>query len=180
MIHLAPTERVEMTLHKHWFILLERFVGLFFIYITPLVIWKVLETGAIPGIAVDPILFSRVHPAAVALVASGWSLIVWMKFFAFWIDHYLDTWILTNEKLIDVEQKSFFHREIATLRLAHIQDVSITTSGVFATLLGFGTIVVQTAAETPEFTMHGIAHPEHAKERILALIDRATRGSTTS
>lgn len=180
MIHLSPTERVEFTLRKHWFILLERFVGLFFIYIAPLVLLKVLGAGAIPGVAVNVDLLSRVHPAAVTLAAAGWSLVVWMKFFAFWIDHYLDVWILTNEKLIDVEQKSFFHREIATLKIAHIQDVNIQTSGVFATLLGFGTITVQTAAETPEFTMRNIAHPEHAKERILTLMDRAERGSTTA
>ncbi len=175
MIHLTPHERIEFVLKKHWFILVERFVGLFFIYISPLILWKILSTGAIPGIAVNADLIGHVPAPAVALVASGWSLVVLMKFFAFWIDHHLDLWIITNERLIDVEQKSFFHRDIATLKLGHIQDVNIETAGVFATLLGFGAIRVQTAAETPEFTLTNVAHPEHAKERLLALIDSAPK-----
>ncbi len=176
MIHLTANERIEFVLRKHWFILAERFVGLFFVYVAPLILWKVLSAGSIPGIPVNVELLSRISPAAVSFVASGWSLIVLMKFFSFWIDHHLDTWIVTNERLIDVEQKGFFHRDIATLRLRDIQDVNIETAGIFATLLGFGTIRVQTAAETPEFVLTNVAHPEHAKGRLLVLVDAARDG----
>ncbi len=86
--------------------------------------------------------------------------------FVVWMNYYLDIWILTNKRLIDVNQKSLFHRDIASLRLESIQDIKIEIIGIIHTFLKIGNIHVQTAATSNEFTMMGIQYPEIAKETI--------------
>jgi uncharacterized membrane protein YdbT with pleckstrin-like domain len=94
-----------------------------------------------------------------------------MKLFAVWTDYYLDIWIVTNRKLVSIDQIGLFNREISTLRMERIQDVTFSINGIVATLLNFGDIHVQTAAEEREFVMRGIAHPDRVKRLILTHID---------
>ncbi len=82
-------------------------------------------------------------------------------------------WVITNKRLIDVEQFGFFHREVSTLRMEQIQDITVETRGIVATLLNFGNIHVQSAAESREFTIRGIPNPKKIKELIFKQHDRA-------
>ncbi|MEX2209634.1 MAG: hypothetical protein WD603_00925 [Patescibacteria group bacterium] len=77
-----------------------------------------------------------------------------------WISWWGDVYILTNYRIIDVEQRGFFHRKFAEATLGKIQDVSHEVSGVFATLFNFGTVLVQTAGSLPNIDLNDIAKPQ--------------------
>ncbi len=86
--------------------------------------------------------------------------------FLMWMDYYLDMWIITNERIIDVEQRGLFNRHIAEIPLQHVQDVTIEVRGIIETFLKFGTIRIQTAGER-EFRIEFVPNLYEAKDLIL-------------
>ena len=101
-----------------------------------------------------------------------------MRVAGVWTDYYLDVWMVTDKRVIDIEQKGFFHRQTSVFRIERIQDVTVETHGIVATLLNFGDIHVQTAGEGQEFIMRGIANPKYVRRVILRQQDRVTNTET--
>ncbi len=77
-----------------------------------------------------------------------------------WVSWWGDVYILTNYRIIDVEQRGFFHRKFSEATLGKIQDISHEVSGVFATVFDFGTVLVQTAGSLPNIGLNDIAKPQ--------------------
>ena len=165
MFNLHKNETVLLSRRKHWFILFGELSGISLLAMTPFVLYPFL-TGYEFFIGSYSITIYLTGVWATFL-GSAWLLIFWMRGMGIWTDYYLDIWIITNKRIVDNEQKGFFHRETSILRLEKIQDVTIETQGIIPTLLNFGDIHVQTAGEEQEFIMHGIASPKRVREIIV-------------
>jgi len=172
MIKLKPGEEIVRKVRKHWFVLLERLVILFFIFLAPFILYAFIS-GIEVQFGQEKMIILELNTALFIFISAAWSLFIWMKCIAIWTNYYLDMWVITNKRLIDIEQHGFFHREISTLRMEQIQDITIETRGIVATLLNFGHIHVQSAAESREFTIRGIPNPQKIKELIFKQHDRA-------
>ena len=61
-----------------------------------------------------------------------------------------------------------FHRAVADLGLAQIQSVNYDVSGIEETLLGFGTINMQTYVG--DLVIHDVHHPARVQKRILGIL----------
>lgn len=166
MIKLKPGEQVKIKVRKHVFILFEHVAVLGIIFIAPFLLFIFITSDTISA-GVSETIFTAITPALFIFIGAAWSLFIWMKLAAIWTDYHLDMWVVTDSRVIDVEQKGFFHREIATLQVEQIQDVTVEIKGIFSTILNFGTIRVQTAAASREFTIRGIPNPKRVKEIIL-------------
>jgi membrane protein YdbS with pleckstrin-like domain len=83
----------------------------------------------------------------------------------------LDLFIVTNERIVDITQVSLLERKIADTPLEKIQDVAASSKGFLPTILNFGSITVQTAGKTAEFTMNLIPDPFGKSKKILELIN---------
>lgn len=166
MIKLKQGEKVKMKIRKHWFVLFERVVILVFIFIAPFILY-VFVAGKVTSIGANQTIFLSLTPSLFVFLIATWSLLIWMKLASIWTDYYLDMWIVTNRRIVDIEQKGFFNREVSTLPIERIQDVTIEVKGVVATVLNFGNIHVQTAGESREFSIRGIPDPRNTKEIIL-------------
>ena len=118
-------------------------------------------------------IYARPTLPIIIFAISIWTLIAWIKLFTIWTDYYLDVWFITNKRIIDIEQKGFFRREISTFRMERIQDITIEIKGILQTFLDFGDIHVQTAGESQEFIIRGIGHPKQIKEIIMYQSDIA-------
>lgn len=104
----------------------------------------------------------------------GSSIFLWVYLIALWLgffieltDFLLDSWILTNERLIDIEQLSMFSRRVSTLALDRVQDITVEESGIINTFLGIGTVYIQTAGQEREFKIPGAKYPSKVKELIV-------------
>ena len=95
-----------------------------------------------------------------------WILLLWMFVFVEWTDYYLDVWYVTNKRIVDVEQKGVFYREVSSLHYGKIQDITVETRGIIPTFLGFGDIHVQTAGEDREIILKMAARPDDVKRII--------------
>ncbi len=91
---------------------------------------------------------------------------LWLIGFYSWTNYYLDLWILTDKRLVSVDQKGFFSREVSSIRLDKIQDINIETHGLLDTVLGIGIIKVQSAGTDREFIMYGMRNPTEVKDII--------------
>lgn len=85
------------------------------------------------------------------------------------VDFYLDVYIITDRRIVDISQNGFFKRSISELNLRQIQDVNAKVNGLFSTLLHFGDVHIQTAGETPNFVFQSIPHPYEISKKILDL-----------
>lgn len=145
MLFMQDNEKILLVVHKHWFTLARIGIIFFILLLIPPAVLTVLPYAAQ---TLDPAI---VEPLT-DLALSVYILVLLVFLFLFWMQYYLNMWIVTTRRIIDVQQKGLFSREIAEIPLSHVQDVTIDVSGIFQTFLKFGTIRVQTAGER-EFAM---------------------------
>ena len=101
-------------------------------------------------------------------------LFIWIYGFVIWFDYYLDIWIITTHRIVNVEQKGLFSRQVSELKFNQIQDVSTDVKGFFPTILNFGDITVQTAAEQSRFLFRSVGDPYKIKSEIMTLQKKRT------
>jgi len=82
---------------------------------------------------------------------------------------YYNAFVITKQRIIDIDQRGFFERVVSEAPLEKIQDVSYRIKGIFQTLLRYGSVRVQTAGATAELELHNIKDPEKIQELIANL-----------
>jgi membrane protein YdbS with pleckstrin-like domain len=103
---------------------------------------------------------------------SLFALVLWMRFFALWSDHWLDVWIITSERVIDIEQMGFFKRSVASFPLDRIQDVTHIVHGFIPTLFHYGDVKIQTASITQHLIMAQVPYPDRVKQILTEASER--------
>jgi hypothetical protein len=155
-----PGERIISEKRRHWFFLAVRLAVVVLLAIIPLVAGGfMLATPIVP--------VTDFGLAAFLGFYTLWLFFLWISVFYMWTVFILDMWIITDKKFVDIEQIGLFHREISTLSLENVQDVTVEVSGIIATWLDYGRVVVQTAGQEREFIIGNIRNPYDFKEKIL-------------
>jgi len=158
MITLRPQEETITIVRRHWINIALPIVLCAMLSLLPIL----LPVTRYASHMVDDRL-------AVPLV-SFFTICYWMIILAFflvaWVNYYFDTWIITTERVLDVNQVTLFHREISEFSIGRVQNVTVTIPTVIATLLRFGNLVVETAGEK-SFHISAIPHPEKVKELLV-------------
>jgi hypothetical protein len=173
MTTLEKGENTKLIIRKHWFIFVSRAFFILLVLIMPFVIYSLALRVDVGN------QFTEAFPLAdrisiFVFLSSAWILFIWTRLFGAWTDYYLDMWIVTDKRIVDVEQKGLFHRETSTFRLERVQDVTVEIKGIIAELLNFGDMHVQTAGESREFIIRGVARPRHLRAVMLRESDRAS------
>jgi hypothetical protein len=114
-------------------------------------------------------LFSDIEMEFIHLGTALFLLFLWSFIFVVFIDYYLDVWIVTNDRIINIEQKGLFRREISELRLENVQDLTTDIGGIVKTFFDFGDLYVQTAGKRERFLFKSIPHPERVRDIVLVL-----------
>ena len=166
MITLGENEYVVYTARKHFFIFATEALFVFVFAAIPLFFLPTAESKTVhelfTGVAVLPFLW---------YLYTLWIIILWLTFVYIWTDYYLDVWVVTNKRVIDVDQHGLFNRKVSDTRLDLIQDITVDIPGIFATFIGYGDILMQTAGKDQEFILKEVAKPNKLKEVILKEID---------
>lgn len=85
-----------------------------------------------------------------------------------WIYWYFSLFILTDQRFIQIIQKGFFKKSFSDIGVKQIQSVNYHIVGLQETLLGFGTIVIQTYLG--EIVIHDVHHPEKTTKELSLLL----------
>jgi hypothetical protein len=99
----------------------------------------------------------------------AYYLITLAVFLTSWIGHYLNVVLITPERLIDIRQNGLFNRVVAEQSLLRVQDVSARMDGFFQTFFLYGTLIVETAGESPNFVIPDLPTPNEIANTILKL-----------
>lgn len=85
-----------------------------------------------------------------------------------WISWYYSVYIVTDQRMIQITQKGLFKRSIVAIGLDQVQMVNYEIDGFMETVLGFGTIVVQTFVGS--LTIHDVHHPVKIHKEMLYIL----------
>ncbi len=94
-----------------------------------------------------------------------WLLLLWILFFIAWSDFWLDAWIITDGRIIDVEQYGIFRRRINYYRIDKIQKINIFDRTKLEKSMNYGTLLINLGEDS--FKMEEIKEPENLQELIL-------------
>lgn len=157
-------ERAVLILHHHWYIFFRASVGFLLLLLLPLGLGWMFQY-ALPSVFDHPIIFS-----ALTIALHIYVLAIWIFFANFFLELYLDVWIVTSSRVIDIEQHGLFARTISELHLDRIQDITTTSRGIAATTFGFGSITVTTAEAKERFQFQDMPDPEAVRTLIFKLV----------
>ncbi len=145
-------EKVLAFTRRHWFFFLPDSVFFLLLLVLPVAVLLIMS-------ALDGAPFDEPARSVTVIALPLWYLAAATWFFIRWLDYYLDLAIVTDQRVIDIDQFGMFRRRFSELNHEVIQDVTVAQNGIFATLLNFGTVEVQTAGEQENFRFGTIPHP---------------------
>lgn len=163
IVKIKSYEKVIYILRRHaitFFPYLAIFIAILLIPVA--VFW--FFTSAFTGAMQNPNTLTLL-----VLAASAYYLSTFLFFYSFFVEFYLDSWIITNDRLVDVHQISLFARTVAEVDLYQIQDVTSEVHGFFPTIFNYGNIYLQTAGPIPKFIIHNVHRPDKLREAIIEL-----------
>lgn len=168
-IRLEDDEKLLRVVRKHWFIPFIELFGVALMALLPLGIIVSLQMA-------NNQTWLEWHWSeywALAIFLSAWWWIICSMLAAMiWTHYYLDLWVITDRRLIVIEQLGFFNRKTSNFRLERLQDVKVRVNGIIATLLNFGTVRAQTAsAADSSFKMTGLPDPRGLQSTIQRAMD---------
>ena len=169
MLTLDTGEKKVMVLRRHWFVILGHSVSI--VFTLCIIVAAALVVRDLP---VE--LPSGNSDALLAFTIALFGLLMWMVFFVGWTNYYLDVWVITNRRILDIEQHSFFTREVSEFRLDRVQDITVQVRGLLAEFFDFGDVHVQTAGKAHEFIISSAPHPYRVKDAINRAVDEALGG----
>lgn len=164
-IHAKDYEKVLHKLRRHPFTFLPMIFFLLLLLALPIVVGILLKTQ-LPTWLENETTFM-----ALVLLGSAYYLGILIFFFTNFIDFYLDIFIVTNDRLIDMEQNGLFSRTVAEVDLYQIQDVTSEVKGILATMFNYGDMTIQTAGTLPKFIVHNIKDPHHLRQELMDLAE---------
>jgi hypothetical protein len=167
-IELEFNEQVLKVVRKHWFVISMELLGTLIFALLPvllILIFTLLPTE------MKFIEESEIFTTLFLYGTCVWLLLTLLLTFMVWTNYYLDLWIITDRRIIAIDQINFFNRKVSSFRLERLQDIKVSINGIIPTFLNYGTIRAQTAsAAESNFMTTGLPDPRELQ----SLIQKAT------
>lgn len=139
--NMQQWEQVKLVLQRHWFALVYTFW--YFIFLVASVIVVVSFSSSITFVSANLINLMLV------IYISVFLLFIYIN----WMRYELDVFIITNKRVIWLEEVAFLNRHVSECLIDKIQEVNVQTTWLFSNLLNFWRVTLHTASETSDFVM---------------------------
>jgi hypothetical protein len=143
-------EEVILLRKRHPWVLAKP--GFIFIFLLLLILTSFLIWGASR--------ISMIILALLGIVILSYGLNVWFVYVN-------GIYILTNQRLICIDQKSVFQRTVSEAELENIQNITSDVNGVIGNLLKIGRIKISTAGNTVGLEIRDVNDPYFVHEKII-------------
>ena len=176
LINKKPGEKIVFQMRSHWILFAAELLLLIVLATLPVGLYVVFQ-GVWPSL-----LIGTISKPILVLMTSAYYLMLWLFFITKFIDYYLDVYLVTSDRVLDVSQQGMFARTVSELDLARVQDVTSEVKGVLRSLMNFGNVYIQTAAEKERFIFEDVKSPDVIRKRLLELVeaDRKQQGDPVS
>lgn len=159
--NLKEEEKVIAIIRKHWASFLFPILKTFLILVIPFFGISFLFSS-LPGVIIFFIWVS---------IGLAYGLYQWLTW-------YFDSFIITDQRIININQKRLFVRSVSETSLANVQDVTYEVSGFLASLFDYGTVRVQTASSGSEIEIASVEKPKKIQKQIMDLHQKAKKELT--
>ncbi|MBU0531152.1 PH domain-containing protein [Patescibacteria group bacterium] len=150
LIQLKPEEELLMAVVQDWKPFIPKMVIFAVWFIVPwFFLFPLFSLGWI-GVGIFVLLVLS------CLFFAGRSWFAWQR----------TIFVVTDRRLVDIEQRGLFDRTISELFYSHIDDVTWRKKGVVATLLGYGTVLIRTAGSAADIEVLRVRQPARLHDLI--------------
>ncbi len=104
-------------------------------------------------------------------------LILFSYVFINFITWFYNVFLVTNERIVDIDYSHIVVHNIAETKVGQIEDVNYTQAGFIRTLLNFGDVFVQTAGTEMIFEALAVPKPREVTKIIANLIAKEAHAS---
>ncbi len=173
-IQLEENEEVLQMVRKHWFVITMELFGTFMMTLFPFFVLFIL------ALLPDSMNIFDIHPseytAIITFAIASWLVLTLMSGFTIWTHYHLDLWIITDRRIIAIDQVHFFNRNVSIFRLERLQDIEFVIKGILPTFLNYGIISAQTAGHSEHnFHSGGMPDPRGLQATIQKAMDKRLR-----
>lgn len=158
-------EKVYMVFRQHWMVLVLKLI----IWVWFLVFYlgiDYLSVSYFPNVLAPNLL------QLVEVFKVMYLMFLALGLFIIFILYYLNYDIITNERVVDIDQNSLLHHTMSELHLDQIQDVTAEVHGLLENMFNYGDVYIQTAGETQRFLFNKIPNPSKVTKLILDLYEQ--------
>jgi hypothetical protein len=95
-----------------------------------------------------------------------WYLFIFVFVFEKFLDWYFDLFLVTNQRLVDIDFNNLLNRHFAEAEISMIQDLSFSIKGFLGTFFNYGDVLIQTAAKSNQINFEKVPNPRKIVELI--------------
>lgn len=151
---MRPWEEVLMVVKRHWIVYVMLFIYFF------------------SGVIVTFMIFFFFW------LNTWWymlNIILWLILsiilYIEWLNHELDMYVVTNNRVIGLEQIAFLNRAVTECNLWQIQEVNSKAKWLFANIFNYWTLSIQTAGSKTTLKMEFCPDVMQTSRKILNIVD---------
>lgn len=164
-----PDEKIIMLRRRHWLIAATIILKYGLFLLAPIILYFLINNVfTFVEIRLEQSLLAG--PLLTLLLSLYYSL-TWVLFWHAWIDYYLDVWIVTDKRIVNIKQKGLFSRSISEAKLYRIQDVQAEVHGLLPTFFHFGNVTIRTAGNETFAVFEQVPSPYETSREILKLVE---------
>ena len=149
-----PDEKIIFIIRKHWVTLAWPFSKTIFALLIALILPGILD-----------IWFYIFNNAFLTFLFLAW-VIFWVNYLIYeYLNWYRDKYIATQFRIVNIDQKSLFHRRVSELELDQIKDIVHEVNGILATTFNFGDVIIS-SLESDNIELHSVPNPAQIQNLI--------------
>lgn len=123
----------------------------------------------LPGFIVSTGIFANVVYPFLLIGRLTWYLMTLMFIMEKVLYWYYSVFIITNERIVDIDFYNLMFRVVTYANLNHIEEPASVTGGFIRSLFKYGDVWVTTASEKPTVEALGVPYPDKVVEIISRL-----------
>lgn len=160
-----PNEIIKLVVREHWFLLFLKILVIVILMILPLGLRLLLNSI---NISFESETITILSTVGIQLYYLGLLLALFIIF----ILYYLNVHIVSDQRVVDIDQVGLLFRQVSELNIETVEDVTGQTQGLFGNFLDYGTVYVQTAGATERFEFNNVPNPGAIASLILELYEQ--------
>ncbi len=99
-----------------------------------------------------------------------WYLLVTAFVFEKFLDWYFNVYIVTDERVVDIDFFGLIYKNMTVIKLDSIQEINYTQAGGIAAIFNYGDVFIQTAAERRQLDFLRVANPNMVVDILYKLL----------
>lgn len=139
-------EHILLVLRQHPISQVKKILAGLVLMFVPLLLSSIGVTSLLPGSYQMSILIM-------------WAIMTFGYYFSIFLTWFFSVYIITDERIIDVDFYSLIHKDVSSAKLDRIEDTSAVTGGAIQSMFDFGTVSIQTAGATVQIDFENVPHP---------------------